>query len=62
MFAMSICALLAWASVTFVYNEVILLGTNGWLALCFPLFFSVAFFRFSLDFLRQWDTAESEEP
>ena len=62
LFAMGICALLAWASVTFVYNEVILLGNKGWLAVCFPLFFSIAFFRFGLDLLRQWGPAESEEP
>ncbi len=62
LFAMGICALLAWASVSFVYNEVVLLGAKGWMAICFPLFFSVAFFRFSLDLLRQWGPAESEEP
>lgn len=62
LFAMGICALLSWASVTFVYNEVILMGASGWLAICFPLFFSLAFFRFSLDLLRQLGTAESEEP
>ena len=62
LFAMGICALLAWASVSFVYNEVVLLGAKGWMAICFPLFFSVAFFRFSLDLLRQWAPAESEEP
>ncbi len=62
LFAMGICALLAWASVSFVYNEVVLLGAKGWMAICFPLFFSVAFFRFSLDLLRQWRPADSEEP
>ncbi len=62
LFAMGICALLAWASVTFVYNEVVLLGAKGWLAVCFPLFFTVAFFRFGLDLLHQWGPAESEEP
>lgn len=62
LFAMGICALLAWASISFVYNEVILLGPKGWLAVCFPLFFTVAFFRFSLDLLRQLDPAESEGP
>ncbi len=61
LFAMGLCALMAWASITFVYNEIILLGAKGWLAVCFPLFFSIAFFRFSLDLLRQWGTAESEE-
>ena len=62
LFAMGICALLAWASITFVYNEVVLLGARGWMAVCVPLFFSIAFFRFGLDLLRQWGPAESEEP
>ena len=62
LFAMGICALLAWASITFVYNEVVLLGAKGWMAVCFPLFFTIAFFRFGIDLLRQWGTAESEEP
>lgn len=60
LFAMGICALLAWASVTFVYNEVILLGAKGWLAACFPIFFGTAFFRFVIDFIRLCSTAESE--
>ena len=62
LFAMGICALLAWASVTFVYNEIILMGPSGWLAVCFPLFFSVALFRFGLDLIRQWGTTERDVP
>lgn len=62
LFAMGICALLAWASVTFVYNEIILMGPSGWLAVCLPLFFSVALFRFAIDLYRQWGTAEREAP
>lgn len=62
LFAMGISALLAWASVIFVYNEIILTGDRGWLTVCFPLFFFVAFFRFGCDLLRQWRTTESEEP
>jgi TRAP-type C4-dicarboxylate transport system permease small subunit len=62
LFAMVICGSLAWASVIFVYGEINLSGQRGWLAICFPLFFSVAFFRFGCDLLRQWGHRESEEP
>jgi len=62
LFAMGICAMLAWASVIFVYNEIILLGVKGWLAVCFPIFFVIALFRFSVDLLRLWKSAESEPP
>lgn len=62
LFAMGVCALLAWASITFVYNEVILLGAKGWMAVCFPLFFFISLFRFGLDLLRQWNATEREAP
>jgi len=62
LFAMVICAPLAWASVIFVHSEITLTGQRGWLAVCFPLFFSVALFRFGCDLLRQWGLRESEEP
>jgi TRAP-type C4-dicarboxylate transport system permease small subunit len=62
LFAMVICGSLAWASVIFVCSEITLRGQRGWLAVCFPLFFSVACFRFGCDFLRQWGLGESEEP
>jgi TRAP-type C4-dicarboxylate transport system permease small subunit len=61
LFAMVICGLLAWASVIFVYGEITLTGPRGWLAVCFPLFFSVACFRFGCDLLRQWGPTESEK-
>lgn len=54
LFAMGVTGVLAWAGVTFVYNEVLLLGAKGWFAVCFPVFFATSFFRFSLGFLRQW--------
>ena len=62
LFAMVICGSLAWASVIFVHSEINLRGPQGWLVVCFPLFFSVAFFRFGCDLLRQWGLTESEEP
>ncbi len=62
LFAMAICGSLAWASVVFVHGEITLTGQRGWLAVCFPLFFFVAFFRFGCDLLRQWGLRESEEP
>lgn len=51
LFAMTICALLAWAAVPFVLNEAALFGPWGWVAVCFPVFFVTAFLRFSLELL-----------
>ncbi len=53
LFGMGVCGVLAYAAVYFVYNETILFGAWGWLSLCFPLFFLLAFFRFGLRFLQQ---------
>ncbi len=53
LFGMGVCGVLAYAAVSFVYNETILFGAWGWLSLCFPLFFLLAFFRFGLGFLQQ---------
>ena len=49
LFAMIISALLAWAAVPFVLNEAALFGRWGWVAVCFPVFFGIAFLRFSLE-------------
>lgn len=54
LFAMGVCGLLAYAAVTFVYNEIVLFGPKGWPAVCFPLFFTTACFRFALGLLRSW--------
>jgi TRAP-type C4-dicarboxylate transport system permease small subunit len=54
LFAMGVCAVLAYASVIFVYNEIMLFGPKGWAAVCFPLFFSTACFRFALRLLSPW--------
>lgn len=62
LFAMGICAVLAFAAVPFVRNEIVLFGPKGWPAICFPLFFATAFFRFSIRFLGLWDAAERDAP
>jgi TRAP-type C4-dicarboxylate transport system permease small subunit len=49
LFAMTVTALLAWVAVPFVHNEVALFGPWGWVAVCFPVFFGIAFLRFFLD-------------
>jgi hypothetical protein len=51
LFAMIVSAILAWAAVPFVLNEVVLFGRWGWVAICFPVFFGIAFLRFSLELL-----------
>lgn len=48
LFAMGVCAVLTYAAVAFLVNEIVLFGRWGWLAICFPLFFAVAFLRFGL--------------
>ncbi len=45
-FGMVIMALLGYGSLEFVTNEVAIFGTRGWLAVVFPVFFTIAFFRF----------------
>jgi TRAP-type C4-dicarboxylate transport system permease small subunit len=45
-FGMVIMAFLGYGSLEFVTNEVDIFGTRGWLAVVFPLFFTLAFFRF----------------
>jgi C4-dicarboxylate transporter DctQ subunit len=50
-FGMVIMALLGYGSLEFVTNEVAIFGTRGWLAVVFPLFFAIAFFRFFIQVL-----------
>ncbi len=45
-FGMMIMALLGYGSLEFVTNEVAIFGAKGWLAVIFPIFFIIAFFRF----------------
>jgi TRAP-type C4-dicarboxylate transport system permease small subunit len=51
LFAMTVTALLAWVAVPFVLNEAALFGRWGWVAVCFPVFFTIAFIRFFFDLL-----------
>jgi TRAP-type transport system small permease protein len=53
LFAMGVCGVLAYASVAFFLNETALFGAWGWLAICFPFFFGVAFLRFGLGLVTQ---------
>ena len=46
LFGMVIMAVLGYGSLEFVTNEVAIFGTRGWLAVVFPIFFIIAFFRF----------------
>jgi len=46
LFGMAIMAILGYGSLEFVTNEVAIFGARGWLAVVFPLFFTIAFFRF----------------
>ncbi len=45
-FGMVIMAFLGYGSLEFVTNELDIFGARGWLAAVFPLFFTIAFFRF----------------
>ena len=47
-FVMGVTGLLTYGAVGFTYNEIALFGARGWLALCFPLFFALAFIRSAL--------------
>jgi len=46
LFGMAIMAVLGYGSLEFVTNEVAIFGARGWLAVVFPGFFIIAFFRF----------------
>jgi len=46
LFGMAIMAVLGYGSLEFVTNEVAIFGARGWLAVVFPGFFAIAFFRF----------------
>ena len=50
-FGMVVMALLGYGSLAFVTNEVAIFGARGWLAVVFPLFFAIAFFRFFIQVL-----------
>ena len=50
-FGMAVMALLGVASLEFVTNEVAIFGARGRLAVVFPAFFAIAFFRFLVQVL-----------
>lgn len=58
LFAMGVCAVLAYASIPFLLNELVLFGTWGWLAICFPLFFGMAVLRLGLSLLYRLGLAQ----
>lgn len=60
MFGMGVCGLLAVAAVPFMRNEIVIFGAQGWAAICFPLFFTTALFRFGLNFLGVFVAAKGE--
>ncbi len=60
LFALGVCAALAYSGIAFVRNEIVLFGARGWSAGCFVLFFALAFFRFSLRLLQPWHRDQGE--
>ncbi|MGD2270171.1 MAG: TRAP transporter small permease subunit [Desulfobacterales bacterium] len=46
LFGMAVMGILFWASLDFTKNEIDIFGPWGWVALAFPLFFLISFFRF----------------
>ena len=50
-FGMGVMAVLGWAAVGFVQNEVAIFGPGGWLSAIFPVFFAIALFRFFMSAL-----------
>lgn len=51
LFGMLVMAVLAYASIDFIINEINLFGARGWLSLCFPVFCLTACFRFFLQLI-----------
>lgn len=62
LFGMAVMALLLFASLTFVQNEMTIFGPRGAAAVLFPLFFSLSFFRFLLSGLAAAQPPEPDEP
>jgi TRAP-type C4-dicarboxylate transport system permease small subunit len=60
LFAMGVCAVLTYAGIAFVRNEIVLFGARGWLAGCLVLFFALACFRFALRLLQPWSRDQEE--
>jgi len=53
LFALLVTAVLGYSAFIFMLNEATLFGAWGWSAVCFPLFFLLAAFRFGLRFVYQ---------
>lgn len=51
LFSMGVCGVLAYAAIPFLLNEVMLFGAWGWLGICLPLFFGVAFIGFAFNLM-----------
>lgn len=62
LFSLGVCAVLAYAGVAFVRNEIVLFGIRGWSAGCFALFFAVSSFRFVLRLLEPWRGSQGGRP
>jgi TRAP-type transport system small permease protein len=52
-FGLVVMGILLWASFGFVKNEVEIFGNLGWFSVVFPLFFTIAFFRYVLRMTRK---------
>ena len=50
-FGMAVMGILGVASIEFVRNEIAIFGASGYVTLIFPVFFSLATFRFFIQFL-----------
>jgi TRAP-type C4-dicarboxylate transport system permease small subunit len=62
LFAMGVCAVLSYAGIAFVRNEIVLFGARGWPAGCLALFFAMACFRFALRVLQPGCRDHGERP
>jgi TRAP-type C4-dicarboxylate transport system permease small subunit len=60
LFAMGVCAVLAYAGIAFVRNEIVLFGARGWASGCLALFFLLALFRFTLRLIQPWCRDQAE--
>lgn len=60
--AMLVAAVLCYAAVLFLRNELILFGALGWRSICLPLFFLMVAFRCALRFWMQWQPLSPDSP
>lgn len=62
LFAMLLSAVLFYAAILFVGNEIELFGVQGWPSVCFPIFFGIAFFRSALRMMGMQQHANGPPP